>query len=410
MAGFVKNVIQRAEAVEIVARELAFPWPAAKKRVSLEASLSGRLAADFYSAEPYPPYSRSLRDGYAVQSLDVSAATPGTPTFLKKIGEVPMGELPSIKVTAGTAVSIPTGAALPEGADAVVMLEDTETAGEWVEVRKGVQGGENIIHAGEEISTQRKLLSAGDLVDFRVMSVLAALGTADIELAAPRVGVLSTGDEIVPVDTKTLPPGAIRDANGYAVRALLSRYGFDSAYRGIVSDDGREFEERIRRELDSCDVLVLSGGSSVGTRDHSARVLEMLPAPGLIVRGINMVPGKPTLAAGSLEQKKLVVSLPGHPLSCLTACFVFLLPLLLSMTGAGNEAPGGRLRLELAGDITARTGPEEFVPCRVMDGKAVPLPAKSGYISALGGADGFIRIPEDMETLRAGEIAEVWTW
>lgn len=410
MAGFVKNVIQRAEALETVAKELAFPWPVARKSVSLETSLGGRLAGDFYSGEPYPPYSRSLRDGYAVQSFDVSAATPGTPTFLKKIGEVPMGELPSIKVAAGTAASIPTGAALPEGADAVVMLEDTETAGEWVEVRRGIQRGENIIRAGEEICPRRKLLNAGDVVDFRVMSMLAALGTSNIELAAPRVSVLSTGDEIVPVETKTPPPGAIRDANGYAVRALLSRYGFDSAYRGIVPDDGREFEERIWSELDSCDVLVLSGGSSVGTRDNSARVLEKLPAPGLIVRGINMVPGKPTLAAGCLERKKLVVSLPGHPLSCLTVCFVFLLPLLLSMTGAAGREPGGRFWLELAGDITARTGPEEFVPCRVREGKAVPLPAKSGYISALGGADGFIRMPEDMETLRAGEIAEVWTW
>lgn len=410
MAGFVKNVMPRTDAIEIVAMELAFPWLAAGKRVSLEASLGCRLACDFYSDAPYPPYSRSLRDGYAVQSFDVSAATAGTPTFLKKIGDVAMGEIPSIKVTAVTAVAIPTGAALPDGADAIVMLEDAETAGEWVEVRRGVQTGENIVYAGEEISRGQKVLGRGGLVDFRAMSALAALGAESLDIAAPRVSILSTGDEIVPVETKTLAPGAIRDANGHAVKALLTRYGFAADYRGIVSDDGREFEERVRRELDCCDVLVLSGGSSVGTRDHSARVLGMLPAPGLMVRGINIVPGKPTLAAGCLERKKLVVSLPGHPLSCLTVCFVYLLPLLLAMIGAEERGAGKRLKLELTGDITARSGTEEFVPCRIKDGKVTPLPAKSGYISALGDADGFIRVAEDMETLRAGAAAEVWVW
>lgn len=410
MAGFVKNVIPRTEAIEIVSRELAFPWSAVKRRVSLEYSLGGRLAGDLHSDAPYPPYSRSLRDGYAVQSLDVSAATPGTPTFLKKIGDVAMGEIPTIKIAAGTAAVIPTGAAMPEGADAVVMLEDTEAAGEWIEVRRGVQSGENIVHAGEEIPSRQRVLNQGDLVDFRAMSVLSALGVEAIELASPRVSILSTGDEIVPVETKTLSPGSIRDANGYAVRALLARYGFAADYRGIVSDDGLEFETRVGQELDRCDVLVLSGGSSVGARDHSARVLEMLPAPGLMVRGINIVPGKPTLAAGCIEQKKLVVSLPGHPLSCLTVCAVFLMPLLLSMIGAENRSIGGRLRLELTKDITARTGTEEFVPCRIEEGRVTPVPAKSGYISALTGASGLIRMPEDIETLRAGEMAEVWTW
>lgn len=410
MAGFVKNVIPRMEAIKIVSSELAFPWSTVKRLVSLDSSLGGRVAENFYSDAPYPPYSRSLRDGYAVQSFDVSAATPGTPTFLKKIGDVVMGEIPAIKITAGTAAVIPTGAAMPEGADAVVMLEDTEVAGEWVEVRKGVQSGENIANAGEEISQRQIVLNRAELVDFRVMSVLAALGAENIELASPRISILSTGDEIVPVETKTLPPGAIRDANGYAVRALLARYGFAADYCGIVSDDGLEFETRVRQELDRCDVLVLSGGSSVGTRDHSARVLEMLPAPGLIVRGINIVPGKPTLAAGCLEQKKLVVSLPGHPLSCLTVCTVFLLPLLLSMIGAENLSIGGRFKLRLTKDIAARTGSEEFVPCRIEDGMVMPMPAKSGYISALTGACGLIRMPEDIETLRAGEMAEVWTW
>lgn len=410
MAGFVKNVIPRTEALEKVIRALGFPWTTAAKKVSLQAAFGRRLASDFCSELPYPPYSRSLRDGFAVQSFDISAATSGTPTFLKKTGEVAMGELPQVTVTAGTAVAIPTGAALPDGADAVVMLEDTEQSGEWIEVRGGVQSGENIIRAGEEITRGEKVLGAGSLIDFRTLSVLAALGADKVTVASPRIGILSTGDELVPVETKLTPSGMIRDVNGCVVKALLSRYGFDADYRGIVSDDGAEFEKRVLEESASYDVLVLSGGSSVGVRDHSARVLEMLPAPGLIVRGINITPGKPTLVAGCLAEKKLVIGLPGHPLSCAAVCFVFLIPLLLALIGAKSRAPGERLTLELAKDLTARAGSEEFVPCVIENGKALPLPAKSGYISALSDAGGFIRIPEDTETLRAGDMAEVWTW
>lgn len=411
MAGFVKDVIPRTEALDFAARELNFPWDVNTRQTSLTDAFGYRLSRDICCGEPYPPYARSLRDGYAVQSSDVSAATTGTPAFLKKSGEVAMGEIPHISVASGCAVSIPTGAALPKGADSVVMLEDTAAAGEWIEVRRGVQSGENIVWAGEEMSPGQRVLSRGDIVDFRAAGVLSALGVASVPVFAPRVSILSTGDEIMPVEIKELPPGAIRDANGYAVKSLLQRYGFASGYRGIVSDDGTVFEKKVHDELAACDVLILSGGSSVGVRDHSSRVLEGLAAPGLLVRGINIVPGKPTLVAGCLKERKLVLSLPGHPLSCAAVSFVFLIPLLLKMINAGNRGVGMKLKLELAKDIHARTGPEEFIPCRVeTDGRVFPLPAKSGYISALAATDGFIRMPENMETLRAGEEAEVWTW
>lgn len=410
MAGFVSDVTPRTEALALVALELGLPWEIPSKTLALEESLSHRLASDLSADAPYPPYARSLRDGYAVKSDDVSAATPGTPTFLKINGEIAMGEIPKMTIDAGMAVAVPTGAALPEGSDAVVMLEDTAAAGEWVEVRSGVQSGENIIWAGEEIASGKLVLHRGDLLDFRAMSLLCTLGAERVNVFAPRISILSTGDEIMPVGTKDLAPGTIRDANGYVIKALLRRYGFDSDYRGIVSDEGAEFEKRFNDELARCDVLILSGGSSVGMRDHSARVLKELPSPGLIIRGINIVPGKPTLIAGSRGDKRLVVSLPGHPLSCVTVSFVCLIPLLLSMVGAKSGKIGKKLRLNLTKDLTARTGAEEFVPCRIENGKAAPLPAKSGYISALADADGFIRIPEDVETLRSGETAEVWAW
>lgn len=410
MAGFVREVTPRLEAVEIVSQRLSFPWKTGERSVSLEDAAGLRLASPLYAEMPYPPYTRSLRDGFAVQSRDVVAATPGTPTFLRKTGEVAMGEISSLSVRMGEAVAIPTGAALPLGADAVVMLEDTESSGDWIEVRRGVQSGDNIVSQGEEIAAGKKLLDRGDLVDFRTIGLLSTLGVTSVNAIDLKINILSTGDEIASVETRELPPGKIRDVNGWTTRALLARYGFPAEYRGVVSDDASFFEKRVSDELAACDVLVLSGGSSVGVRDNSAKFLASLPEPGLLVRGINIVPGKPTLVGGCSEEKKLIVSLPGHPLSCLTVSFVFLLPLLLRLAGAQKQEYGQKIYLPLAKDLTARTGPEEFIPCRLHQGQVHPMPAKSGYISALEEADGLIRIPEDMETIRAGETAEVWTW
>ena len=322
-----------------------------------------------------------------------------------------MGEAPDFKLSLTEACPIPTGGMLPEGADSVVMLEDTSEAGGWVEIRRGVQAGENVIGRGEEVAEGEKLLPAGSLIDFRTISVLAAIGRARLPVANLKISILSTGDEIVPAEEQNPRLGAVRDVNGWSVKTLLSRFGFTAGYRGIASDDGAEFERRFREELTACDVLILSGGSSVGVRDHCSRLFESLPEPGLLVRGINVAPGKPTLIAADAAAHKLAVSLPGHPLSCFTVGFTVLIPLLLRLIGAEERECWTRTRMPLACDLTARTGPEEFFPCAVnADGTVSPLAAKSGYISILSGACGFIRIPEDRETARAGEFAEVWLW
>ena len=411
MSGFVNEVIPRIQALQHVAEGLSFPWRTNTVNIPLDSALNKRISEDVKTAEQYPPFKRSLRDGFAVHSPDVVAATSGTPTFLNKIGDISMGVLPDISIEPGETVGIPTGGLVPQGADAVVMLEHTSFTGGWVEVREAVQSGENVILAGEEFSAGQKILSRGDIVDFRSMSILATLGIKSVPSLDLKIKIASTGDEIVSVETSPLPPGKIRDVNGWSVKSLLSRYGFDSEYIGILSDEGELFEKRVNEELADCDVLILSGGSSVGVRDHCSRVLEKIPDPGLLVRGINIVPGKPTLVAGSLVEKKLAISLPGHPLSCITVAFVVLIPLLLRLIGASETNCGVRIELPISKDLTARTGPEEFVPCRVTDnGKIAPILAKSGYVSPLASADGFIRIPEDRETIRAGEAVEVWLW
>ena len=411
MAGFVKEVISREAALENISERLAFPWRNNYKEVPLFEAIGKRSASEILNSVPYPPFGRSLRDGYAVRHDDALGATPGTPLFLTKVGEVKMGEVPNFQVGTLEAASIPTGGIIPDGADSVVMLEDTEESGGWVEARKGAPAGENLIHAGEELKIGERLISSGDLIDFSSVGVLAAAGISKLPIIDLKISILSTGDEIVTVDEPTLPPGCLRDVNGVSLCALLSRFGFEAEYRGIANDDGDEFRRRFAEELSRSGVLILSGGSSVGVRDHCSEMLASLPEPGLLVRGLNIVPGKPTLIAADSAAKKLVVSLPGHPLSCLTVAFTVLLPLLLRRIGASKCECGTRTKLRISRDLAARTGPEEFVPCTLnRDGSVTPLSAKSGYISILSEASGFIVIPENRETIRAGEETEVWLW
>lgn len=411
MAGFVNVVTPREAAVESVAEKLGFPWPFKAAEKTLEEAFGLRAAAAVTNLSPYPPFSRSLRDGYAVNHKEALGAGEGTPLFLTLTGSVEMGQVPAFTVGAQQAAAIPTGGLMPEGTDSVVMIEDTEKTGSWVEITKAVQAGENVMLKGEELSSGSEVLKKGSLIDFRTVPLLTTAGITSLQTADLRINILSTGDEIVPASTEPLPPGCIRDVNGPAVAALVKNYGFPANYRGIVSDDKAEITERFEKELEASDVLILSGGSSVGVRDHCSRLLAQLSEPGLIIRGLNMIPGKPTLIAADKAAQKLVISLPGHPLSCMAVAFTVLLPLLLRLIGASEGFCGKKLRLPVAADLAAHTGPEEFIPFRVNEaGMALPLAAKSGYISVLSKADGFIVIPESRETLRAGEDAEVWLW
>ena len=306
MSGFVKKVIPRLETILRVSEALKFPWLDNIKTLELNDSTGERIANSIYSDSSYPSKSRSLRDGFAVQSRDVLSATSATPSFLKKIEEVEMGNSPSFEVGMGEAAPIPTGGILPAGSDTVVMLENTSEISGYVEIRKGVQSGDNIIVAGEDITSGEKVLGRGELINSSTIGIMATLGINSISVFNLSITVLSTGDEVVPVKTCPLPEGKIRDVNSYSIVSILKQHGFDAKYKGIVSDKLEELHRRVKEELSNCDILILSGGSSVGIRDYSFEVLNSLDYPGLITRGINIAPGKPTLIGGSLKNKKLV--------------------------------------------------------------------------------------------------------
>lgn len=410
MAGFVQEVRPIAECVSFVAEALSFPWDMRGTRRTMEDATMMRSLRDVVSKEAHPPFTRSLRDGYALRHSDTTGASGGAPVFLRLVGEIAMGEEPCMIVGPEELVAIPTGGMLPEGADAVVMIEDTASAGEWVEVRKAVQRGESLLFEGEDIAAGDILLERGELVDCASSGLLSTMGIENLDVIDLKIGMLSTGDEILPIETPSLLPGYIRDANTSMLGALLRQYGFSSRSYGIVPDREDVMKTRVAEALAECDVLFLSGGSSVGVRDHCSRILESLPPPGLLVRGINMVPGKPTLIGASEVDRKIVFGLPGHPLSCMVACLFVVLPILLRMIGAGSGDVGRYLRLPLGEDVQGRTGPDEFTPMRLVGGIVVPIAAKSGYVSAMRGADGFIKLSSNRETLRRGEDVDVWIW
>ena len=415
MTDFVIRTLSREEAIGKLAANLGFPWALnVKRNVPLEKAIGFPLAEDLISRTPNPPFSRSLRDGYAVRSQDIVGASDSSPVFLYISGEVPMGRMPDISVPRENAALVHTGGAIPQGADSVIMIENTSESGRMVEIRKSVQEGENILFEGEEFEKGHLILRAGEIVNFKNIGSIATCGFQTVDIIDLRVAIISTGDEIVPAGIVDLPPGQIRDSNSSAILALLYRAGIRGDFLGIVGDDQRELERAFSAALESHDVVILSGGSSVSVRDHSLSLLKTLgdnDRNGLPVRGLNISPGKPTIVSGDGSKRKLAICLPGHPLSCSVVTAVFLIPLLRTIYSGNPDDLFRKIFLPASIDIIGKNGIEEFIPVRIDPrGKAFPLWGKSGYVLALNTSDGFIRLPEESETVRRGNDVEVWLW
>ena len=409
MAGFVETLTPREKALEHVASVLDFPWKFSGRAAATD-SISGRILDPLTAREDFPPFARSTRDGFAVASSDCLGASPGSPAYLSLAGEIPMGEAPGFTIGQGQCALIHTGGILPEGADSVVMMEDAEAAGNWIEIKNAVQRAENTVLHGEEFSRGDVILKAGRRINFKTAGLFAMAGVVETVVSDLTVGIISTGDEISPPGTGLLPAGKVRDVNAFLLHSLLAGEGYETKDYGIARDEKQALASLLERAMDGCDVVAISGGSSVSMRDYCSSILEELPDPGLLVRGILMSPGKPTLIAGTTERKKLVVGLPGHPYSCFVSAFTVLLPLLNGMVWGDLKGPWRALKVSVEEPIFGCAGIEEFIPCVIEKGKAVPRPVKSSFSRALAEADGLFHIPASMETVRPGEEAEVWLW
>lgn len=397
-------LISREEAIDHVCKTLSFPWKFEGKETALALCYGKILADDLKAPCSSPEWNRSTRDGFAVRSADLCGASHSSPVFLNCLGEVPMGSISSIELEPETCAKIHTGGILPKNSDSVLMLEDAAEAAGFIEARRALQSGDNIIFAGEEYEQGETILKTAHIIDFSTVGLLASMGKSMVGIAAPKIGILSTGDEVVPINEAQ--EGKIRDVNSWVIAAVLEKYGYRSEIYGIVQDDKSLLERKVTEMLNSCDVVLLSGGSSVSERDHTEEVLA--DAGSIIVKGIRIAPGKPTIIAGSADKKRLMFGLPGHPLSCLTVMLTIVLPLLRAMQTCENKDIFAKLKIRAAKDVFGRTGVEEFIPCRLSGAEAVPMPSKSGYIGVL--SSGLIRLPDNVETVRAGDEVEVWLW
>ncbi len=381
--------------------------PLPPERVSLASACGRRLASDISAAEPVPQFARSTMDGYAVRARDTFGASETLPALLEISGEVVMGKAPEVQVAPGRAVEVPTGGMLPEGADAVVMVEYTSALDSGtIEVMKPVAPGENVLKIGDDIAHGAALFRKGARLRPQDVGVLAALGAIEVEVfGVPRVALISTGDEIVPIETRPLPPAKIRDINRFSLAAQIESAGARVGMLETVSDRLEDLVSACIDALVDHDVIVLSGGSSVGVRDYTIQVLASLPESELLVHGVAIRPGKPVIFGRT--GRVLFWGLPGQPVSALITCRTFLLPCLQRLQGLTETERGQAIRAILGQQLPSVHGRTDYVPVTLSrgsggDDEASPIFGKSGAISILARADGFVVIPEHVEGLDQG--------
>jgi molybdopterin molybdotransferase len=396
------------DALHVLLAQLAVTVQA--ERVPTREALERTLVEDVASPSDLPTFRRSTMDGFAVRAADTFGATETLPAYLDLVGEVLMGQPAGLSLASGQCTRIATGGMLPEGADAVVMVEQTQEVGPTlIEALRPVAPGENVVQVGEDVRVGDPILPRGHVLRPQDLGGLVALGITSIGVARQlRVAIVSGGDELV--DPSTAPgPGQIRDINTYTLAALIRRDGHIPVHAGLVADDHAALQDAARNALASSDVLILSAGSSVSARDMTAQVIDSLGQPGVLVHGVSLKPGKPTILA--VCDSKAVFGLPGNPVSCMVTYDLFVAPTLRRLS-ATTTPPRRSINATLTRNIASAAGREDYVQVRLerhADGglEAVPVFGKSNLIFTLVHADGMLKVPLDAGGLLAGSQVEV---
>ncbi len=388
------------------------PLPAEK--MSLDDALGRVVAEDVISPEDLPPFSRSTMDGFAVNAADTFGASESQPALFEVVGEVAMGESPEgIEIQPGQAARIWTGGELPSGSNAVVMVEYTEAIDETtIEVSRSVAPLENVIEAGEDVGKGQKVLDSGAVLRAQELGILAGLGITSVKAyPVPRVAIISTGDELVPADTQP-PRGKIRDINSTTLSALSRLAGANPVNMGIITDNRGGLSDACRKALElPADVVLVSGGSSVGVRDFTLDAFKAVKDAKILAHGVSVKPGKPTILAEACG--RALVGLPGHVASAAVVFLLFVYPLLKRMQGFTDARHLGLpcVNARISRNYPSRPGREEYLRVRLVEDEsglvAEPVFGKSGLIYPLSKADGLLVIPRDSEGLYANETAEV---
>jgi molybdenum cofactor synthesis domain-containing protein len=372
------------------------------ENVQFSACAERVLAKTVFSPEDLPKFDRSAVDGFAVLSRETFGASAAQPTLLCLAGEVKMGERAPFSIRAGDCALVWTGGELPQGADAMVMLEEAQAlSGGLVAVESAAAPGRHVVFRGDDVRAKEAVFPVGKRLTSRDTGLLAALGIVEIEVAArPRVAILSTGDELI--DPSQAPTGAqMRDANGPMLLAACQEAGASARFLGIVPDDEEKLLAAMWEASEGCDLLLLSGSSSAGAKDAAARCLTGLGE--VAFHGLALKPGKPAFAGAIGET--IVVGLPGHPAAAYLVFHALVRPLIAAMLG--EIFVQHSITATLAQAAPSNHGREELLPVRLVGGFAEPVALKSGLISPLTRADGYIRIPRDTEGLPKGACVDV---
>ena len=406
-----ENAVSVDEARDLLARHIPAKAPSVEK-LEIGDCYKRVLAEDLYSPEDLPAFSRSTVDGFAVKSSDTFGASETLPSYLNVRHEVFMGKETLFGMNSGAAAKIPTGGMLPEGADAVVMLEHVQAVDETlIEILKPVAPGENVISAGEDIRRDEIILKKGSLLRPQDIAAIAGIGLKELSIyEKPRVAIISTGDEIIPPGTP-LKLGQVRDINSYNLAGLILENGGEPVKKGIFRDIYDEIKRAVEESLRDSAMVLISGGSSVGIMDLTAKIINGLGLPGVVFHGVALKPGKPTI--GGVVNGVPVFGLPGHP-AAVTICFdVFIKRVLRMLTGACPKHFLERktLTARLAKNVSSVHGREEHVRVSIEERAgelwAVPVLGKSGLIRTLVLADGTVIIPPHKRGLQEGELVEV---
>ena len=378
--------------------ETEFAQVTGTELVSLSAAMGRVLAEDIAATEYVPDFDRSTVDGYAVRARDTFGCSDAIPAILPLQAEVLMGEGAEFEINPEECVAVPTGGALPKGADSVVMVEYTEDYGDGtIGIAKSVAPGQNMIFRGDDVHPGKVILEKGRVLSSQDIGALAAIGRVQVPVCRKlTVGIISTGDELVPPEV-TPKAGQVRNVNGPMLEAMLGTFGVMVINYGIVIDDEALLSEKVTKAVSECDAVLLSGGSSVGVKDAACRIIESMGF--LLLHGIAIKPGKPTIL-GKAGVKPLV-GLPGHPVAAYFITRLFVLPLLSKLSGRKQEVY--TTTAKVTESISANHGRAQYQCCRLerKDGVlyAHPIRGKSGLITTLAGADGYFCIDRDCEGL-----------
>jgi molybdopterin molybdotransferase len=386
--------------------------PLETEKVPIEDSLHRVLAEDTISSVDLPEFPRSIVDGYALKAKDTYGSSEKNPGLVRVAGEILMGQVSDLEINDGEAIKVATGGMVPKGADAVEMVEYTERVDDQtLHIFKTLSPLENVIQKGEDIKAGDSLLHRGHRLRPQDMGLVAGIGKTEVLVfRRPRVGVISSGDEIVPGE-KTLAPGEIRDINRYTICSMVEETGGIPAFLGIAKDQFSSLKTKTEKGFSESDMVIVTGGSSVGTLDLTIDVVQSFPGSELIAHGVSVRPGKPTLLAE--VNGKPFLGLPGHPVSAMVIFHLFGKPILKILSGLSlREAlRQNRTKARASRNIPSVAGREDYVRVKLeeRDGtlRAHPLFGKSGAIAHLVQADALLKIGIHEEGLDEGEEAEV---